>query len=352
MRTPFYELHKSLGAKIIDFHGWEMPLEYSGIIAEHGCVRNFVGLFDVSHMGRYQITGTDAFEVVQNLITNDISKLDDNRGLYSPMCNEEGGIIDDIIVFRLAGESFLVVVNASNRQKDLQWILEHAKSANVEDVSENISLLALQGPHAQQMLQKAVEFDLSQLKSFGIVDTKIFGADCKISRTGYTGEDGFEIFCDSARPEIWTRLMQAGTEFGLKPAGLGARDTLRLEAGLMLYGNDIDESTTPFEAPLKWTVRLEKDFIGKTALLNKKPARKLVGFEVAEKRIARHSNHVIINGEKAGFVTSGSFSPTLKKSIGLCYVPPDVAIDQMIGICIGAKIYNAKICHTRFYKRN
>jgi aminomethyltransferase len=268
------------------------------------------------------------------------------------MCNEEGGIIDDIIVFRLNKENFLIVVNASNRQKDLRWILQHAKSANVEDVSEKISLLALQGPHAQQLLQKTVESDLSQLKSFGIIDTKIFGVDCKVSRTGYTGEDGFEIFCSSARPEIWTNLMQAGTKFGLKPVGLGARDTLRLEAGLMLYGNDIDESTTPFEAPLKWTVKLEKEFIGKTALLNKKPTRKIVGFEVIEKRIARHGNCVIVNGEKVGFVTSGSFSPTLKKSIGLCYVPPDVAIDQTIEIDISGKTYNAKICGTRFYKRD
>jgi aminomethyltransferase len=332
-----------------------MPLEYSGIIDEHTSVRDSVGLFDVSHMGRYKIKGPDSLQVVQNLVTNDASKLGDNHGLYSPMCNESGGIVDDVIVFRIDKENFLIVVNASNREKDFRWISQHLKSASIEDVSEKISLLALQGPHAQQLLQKTVEFDLSQLKPFGIAGAKIFGINCKISRTGYTGEDGFEIFCDSSKPEIWTQLMQAGSAgsgFNVRPIGLGARDTLRLEAGLMLYGNDIDETTTPLEAPLKWTVKLEKDFIGKNSLIDKKPTKKLVGFEVIEKRIARHGNQVVINGARLGFVTSGSFSPTLKKSIGLCFVPLGVVVDQIIGIDIGGKIYDAKVCGTRFYKRN
>jgi aminomethyltransferase len=329
-----------------------MPLEYSGIIDEHTNVRNRVGLFDVSHMGRYRIRGSDSFEVVQNLITNDISRLTNNHGLYSPMCNDDGGIVDDVIIFRIDKENFLIVVNASNREKDFEWISQHLKSANIENVSDEISLLALQGPLSQPALQKMVEPDLSQLKPFGIVATKIFGTDCMISRTGYTGEDGFEIFCDSSKPEIWNKMIESAKEFGVKPIGLGARDTLRLEAGLMLYGNDIDENTTPLEAPLKWTVKLEKEFIGKNALISKKPARKLVGFEVKERRIARHGNQVMINGVRCGFVTSGTFSPTLKKSIGLCFVPLNVVMDQLIEIDIGGKNYEVKICGTRFYKRN
>jgi len=352
LRTPFYEFHKSSNAKITDFHGWEMPIEYSGIIDEHLNVRSSVGLFDVSHMGRYEIKGSNSGEVVQSLVTNDVSKLNNNHGLYAPMCNERGGIVDDVIVFKINDNNFLIVVNASNRDKDFQWISQHLKSANIKNVSEEISLLALQGPLAQSALQKITEFDLSQLKPFDIAPAEIFGTKCMISRTGYTGEDGFEIFCDSSKPEIWSKIMDSTAELNIKPIGLGARDTLRLEAGLMLYGNDIDEDTTPLEAPLKWTVKLEKDFIGKNALINKKPAKKLVGFEVKDRRIARHGNQVMANGTKCGAVTSGSFSPTLKKSIGLCYVPVDITMDQSIEIEIGGKNYEAKVCGTRFYKRN
>lgn len=329
-----------------------MPLEYSGIIDEHVNVRNHVGLFDVSHMGRFEIKGPNAYEMVQNLVTNDISKLNDNHGLYAPMCNETGGIVDDVIVFRINKENFLMVVNASNREKDFQWVTQHSKAADIENVSDRISLLALQGPRAQASLQKIVKVDLGLLKPFDLITANIAGAKCMISRTGYTGEDGFEIFCDSSKPEIWNKIMQAASEFGVKPIGLGARDTLRVEAGLMLYGNDIDENTTPFEAPLKWTVKLEKEFIGKKALIAKKTARKMVGFEVLEKRVARHGNEVRMDGAKCGFVTSGSFSPTLKKSIGFCFVPVDVMADQLIEIDIGGKTYKAKIGTTRFYKRN
>lgn len=328
-----------------------MPLEYSGIIDEHTNVRNYVGLFDVSHMGRYKIKGSNAFKDIQNLITNDITKITDGRGLYSPMCNDAGGIVDDVIVFRINKEDFLIVVNASNREKDFQWISQNIQPTKIDDVSDEVSLLALQGPLAHSSLQKIIQSDLSKLKPFDIITTKIFGTECMISRTGYTGEDGFEIFCDSSKPEIWNKIMQSAAEFNVKPIGLGARDTLRLEAGLMLYGNDIDEDTTPLEAPLKWTVKLEKDFVGKNALISKKPTKKLVGFEVKERRIARHGNQVIINGIKCGFVTSGTFSPTLKKSIGLCFVPLDVVTDQLIEIDIGGKIYEAKVCGTRFYKR-
>jgi len=352
MRTPFYEIHKSFNAKIVDFHGWEMPLQYSGIIDEHTNVRKNVGLFDVSHMGRFKIKGPNAYDVIQNLVTNDISKLNDGHGLYSPMCHESGGIVDDVIVYRINREDFLLVVNASNRDKDLQWVIQHSQSSKVENVSNEIALLAIQGPLARNTMQEIIESNLDLLRPFDLISGNIFGVHCMISRTGYTGEDGFEIFFDSSRVEIWDKIMQSASRFNIKPSGLGCRDTLRLEAGLMLYGNDMDENTTPLEVPLKWTVKLEKEFIGKMALLNGKVNRKLVGFEVLERRVARHGNEVLVDGSKAGFVTSGSFSPTLKKSIGFCFVPLQVELNQLIEIDIGDKLYKARVCSTRFYKRN
>ena len=353
MKTPFYDIHRSLGAKMLSFHGWEMPLQYSGIIDEHINTRTNVGLFDVSHMGRFEIKGSDAYDCLQTLVTNDISKLDDHQALYSPICNNNGGIIDDLIVYMINKEKFLVVVNASNREKDLEWIVKHSKSAVVENISDKIALLALQGPLAQKILDETIDgANLDQLKPFDVVITNIFGIECIISRTGYTGEDGFEIFFDSSKIDIWDKLIELGSRFNIKPAGLGARDTLRLEAGLMLYGNDINENTTPLDVPLKWTVKFEKkEFIGKEALLTQQINRKLVGFEVLEKRIARHGNEVLMDGEKVGFVTSGSFSPTIKKSIGFCFVPIYVSPNQLIEINIGGKLYKARVGNTRFYKR-
>ena len=353
VRTAFYDIHKSLGAKIVNFHGWEMPLYYSGIMDEHINVRTNAGLFDVSHMGRFEIKGQHSFACLQKLITNDLEKLVDQQALYSPICYEDGGIVDDIIVYRLASDRFIVVVNASNRSKDFDWIAEHSKSAQVEDISEKTCLLAMQGPRACAVLQKLVEPDLESVRPFHVVNADINGIQCMLSRTGYTGEDGFEIFSDSSRLEIWGKLMQHAEKFGIKPSGLGARDTLRLEAGLMLYGNDMDDNTTPLEVPLKWTISFDKkeEFIGKKALNSSHPSRKLVGFEVVEKRIARQGNKVLVDGQEAGFVTSGSFSPTLRKSIGFCFVPVDVLQDQSIQIEIGGKRYEAKVRSTRFYKR-
>ena len=353
MKTPFYDIHRSLGAKMLSFHGWEMPLQYSGIIDEHINTRTNVGLFDVSHMGRFEVKGSDAYDCLQTLVTNDISKLKDHQALYSPICHNNGGIIDDLIIYMINREKFLVVVNASNREKDLDWIVKHSKSAVVENISDKTALLALQGPLAQKILDKTIAgANLDQLKPFDVVITNIFGIECMISRTGYTGEDGFEIFFDSSKIDIWDKLIELGSRFNIKPAGLGARDTLRLEAGLMLYGNDINESTTPLDVPLKWTVKFEKkEFIGKEALLTQQINRKLVGFEVLEKRIARHGNEVLMDGEKVGFVTSGSFSPTIKKSIGFCFVPIYVSPNQLIEINIGGKLYKARVGNTRFYKR-
>jgi aminomethyltransferase len=354
VRTPFYDIHKSLGAKIVNFHGWDMPLQYSGIMDEHVNVRTNVGLFDVSHMGRFEVRGQHSIACLQELVTNDLEKMTDHQAMYSPMCSETGGIIDDIIVYRLRGDRFMVVVNASNRDKDFDWISKHSKLVQVEDISDRTGLLAIQGPRACDVLQKLVETDdLQSVKPFHVVDVNIGGIECMLSRTGYTGEDGFEIFFDSSKIEIWTKLMQNSEIFGIKPTGLGARDTLRLEAGLMLYGNDMDENTTPLEVPLKWTIKFDKkqDFIGKKALSNSQPSRKLVGFEVLEKRIARHGNKVFIDGTEAGFVTSGSYSPTLRKAIGFCFVPVEVLANQPIQISIGGKQYEATVSSTRFYRR-
>jgi aminomethyltransferase len=308
-------------------------------------------------MGRFEVKGTDAYDCLQTLVTNDLSKLDNNMALYSPICYDNGGIIDDLIIYMIKRETFLIVVNASNREKDLEWIIKHLKSTTiVEDITDKIALLALQGPLAQNILEKAAiaDLNLNQLKPFNFIITNIFGIECIISRTGYTGEDGFELFFDSSKIEIWNKLIQLGSTFNIKPAGLAARDTLRLEAGLMLYGNDMDENTTPLEVPLKWTVKFEKknEFIGKKALITQQLKRKLVGFEVLEKRVARHGNEVLINNKKIGFVTSGTFSPTLKKSIGFCFVPIYVNPNELIEINIGGKLYKAKVLsNTRFYKR-
>jgi aminomethyltransferase len=356
MRTPFYDIHRSHGAKIVDFHGWEMPLQYTGIIDEHLNTRTNVSIFDVSHMGRFKLTGSNAINCLQTLVTNDVAKLRDHQALYSPMCNDNGGIVDDLLIFRINREEFLVVVNASNRDKDLEWITQHCGSADVENVSDKTVLLALQGPLAQSTLEKAMSgANLEGLKPFELIITNIFGIECMVSRTGYTGEDGFEIFTESSKIDIWDKLIQLSSKsHPIKPAGLGARDTLRLEAGLMLYGNDINENITPLEVPLKWTVKFENhEFIGKEALATRQVNRKLVGFELAEKRIARHGNDLFLKGgQKGGFVTSGTFSPTLKKSIGFCFVPTSITSDQSIEINIGGKPYEAKVMEsTRFYKR-
>jgi aminomethyltransferase len=380
VRTPFYDLHVKAGAKIVNFHGWEMPLQYSGIIEEHVNTRQNVSLFDVSHMGRFEIQGPDTFDLLQTLTTNDISKLDDNQALYSPICNDDGGIVDDLIIYRFNSKKFLIVVNASNRTKDFLWVSSHSKSPIVNDISNTVALVALQGPRATEVLKQALpKLNLENLKPFSLISTNIleFGPcwldkkdkvkwkeetqkkrleeknELVVSRTGYTGEDGFELFFDSSRTDIWEKLIQIGAPFNIKPAGLGARDTLRLEAGLLLYGNDMDETTTPMEVSLKWTVKLDKPpFIGKQALMTRPIPTKLLGFEMSGGRIARHGNRVLIDGKVAGYVTSGNYSPTLGKSIGFCLISPKVSPGQMVEIDIGGRMYNATISSsTRFYKR-
>jgi aminomethyltransferase len=379
VKTPFYNLHVRSGAKIVNFHGWYMPLQYSGIIEEHVNTRLNVCLFDVSHMGRFEVQGQDASDLVQMLITNDISKLDDNQAMYSPLCYDDGGIVDDIIIYRISNKKFVLVVNASNRAKDFQWVFSHLKSSTIRDISDTTALVALQGPRAKEVLERALPGSrLASMKPFSFTKENIldFGqggldmtekerwkeemqgvqedekSELVISRTGYTGEDGFELFFDSSRIDIWEKLMHIGAPFNIKPAGLGARDTLRLEAGFMLYGSDMDETTTPMEVPLRWTVKLEKPaFIGKQALMTRPITKKLLGFEISERRIARHGNRILIDGQPSGYVTSGIYSPILKKSIGFCIVDPGVSLGQVIEIEIGGKKYRAATSSTRFYKR-
>jgi aminomethyltransferase len=379
VKTPFYNLHVRSGAKIVNFHGWYMPLQYSGIIEEHVNTRLNVCLFDVSHMGRFEVQGQDASDLVQMLITNDISKLDDNQAIYSPLCYDDGGIVDDIIIYRISNKKFVLVVNASNRAKDFQWVFSHLKSSTIRDISDTTALVALQGPRAKEVLERALPGSrLASMKPFSCTKENIldFGqggldmtekerwkeemqgvqedekSELVISRTGYTGEDGFELFFDSSRIDIWEKLMRIGAPFNIKPAGLGARDTLRLEAGFMLYGSDMDETTTPMEVPLRWTVKLEKpSFIGKQALMTRPITKKLLGFEISERRIARHGNRILIDGQPSGYVTSGIYSPILKKSIGFCIVDPGVSLGQVIEIEIGGKKYRAATSSTRFYKR-
>jgi aminomethyltransferase len=350
MRSPFFQNHLELKAKMVDFHGWEMPLQYSGIIDEHKNVRENVGLFDVSHMGRFKIKG-DAESQIQKLITNDITKIGDKQSIYSPMCNEKGGIIDDIIVSRINSNEFLIIVNSSNIKKDFDWISGNIQSCEFQNITNDSALLALQGPKAINILKDMKVEQIENLKSFHLLEVKIDDVDCIISRTGYTGEDGFEILFDSKNVQIWKKLLEVGTKYGIKPVGLGARDTLRLETGLMLYGNDIDETVTPLEVTLKWTVKFETEFIGKAALETKKVEKKLRGFEIESKRIARKNNKVYDGQKEIGIVTSGGFSPTLNKPIGYCFVPVDYPLERKIMIDIGGKLYDTKLTSTRFYKK-
>lgn len=364
MRTALYDNHLSLGAKMIDFHGWQMPLQYSGIIDEHVCTRTSVGIFDVSHMGRFEVTGDDSNQCLQLLLTNDISSLPDNKAIYSPMCNADGGILDDLILYKRTRNSYFLVVNASNRLNDFSWIYSHLTAgAVIRDVTFSTSLLALQGPSTKDVLSKLLpsNVEISKIGSFEFVDTEILGSNCLVSRTGYTGEDGFEIMIsNSIVTQVWERILDMGSEYKIKPCGLGSRDTLRLEAGLLLHGNDMDEWTTPLEVPLKWTVKLDKgDFVGKHALLSRRKERKLVGFEIQDsKRIARHKNNVFLQKrhsscqDKIGVVTSGAYSPILQRSIGFGFVPSDLAPGSEIKIDIAGRLYAARTRDTlRFIRR-
>lgn len=353
-KTELNQFHHNLGAKMIDFGGWEMPVQYTGIIDEHQAVRNNCGLFDVSHMGEIEITGSGASSYVNQLVTNQVD-VEIGRVIYSPMCYENGGIIDDLLVYRIKKDHYLLVVNASNKEKDFEWVSEKAPdNVNVKDVSDNYCLLALQGPKSEEVLNSLVDFDLKQIKPFRLTNREVDGREMIISRTGYTGEDGFELYLNPSDTEAtWNSIMESGEKHGIMPAGLGCRNTLRLEAALCLYGNDINEDTNPLEAGLSWTVKLDKDnFYGKQALLEIKDAgikRKLVGFILKDRGIARHGYEIQVDDKKAGFVTSGSFSPTLDENIGMGYLQKEFAeTGKEISIMIRKREVKAKVVELPF----
>jgi aminomethyltransferase len=326
-RTPLYDVHVSSGAKMVPFAGWEMPVQYEGVTAEHMAVRTGAGLFDVSHMGEIFIEGPRALELIQHLTPNDASKLAAGQAQYSALTTEKGAFVDDVLVHKRGEGRYFLCVNAGTTEKDFEWIKLHAvPGADAVNRSADFAQIAVQGPRALETVKKLTAFPLETIKYYRFAETDVNGEPCFLSRTGYTGEDGFEVYVASAKaPAMWSALMEAGAEFGIKPCGLGARDTLRLEAGMCLYGNDIDETTTVLEAGLGWIFKPEKGvFIGREALLKQRETglqRKLCGFEMAEPGIARHGYDVYIANERAGQVTSGTQTPFLKKSVGLAYLP-------------------------------
>jgi glycine cleavage system T protein (aminomethyltransferase) len=356
-RTPLYELHRELGAKVIDFGGWEMPVQYSGILEEHRAVRERVGLFDVSHMGELEVTGAAALDTLQRLTCNDVSKLDDGRCHYTAFLTERGTFVDDLLVYRRGKDDYMLVVNASNTPKDFEWARRNAlEGAAVEDASDRWALIAVQGPRAAALLSRVCEPDPSDLPYYGFRETAVFGAATLVSRTGYTGEDGFEIYLPPDRAEPTFRgLLERGRDEGVLPCGLGARDTLRLEAKMALYGNDIDDTVTPWEADLGWIVKMKKgDFIGRVALEKQKAEgvpRKLAGFEMIDRGIGRHG-YPAWTAAGEGVVTSGTHSPTLGKPIGLALLPTAASgVGQEIEIDIRGRSAKARVVPTPFYRR-
>jgi aminomethyltransferase len=358
--TPLASRHRSLGARMVDFGGWEMPVEYAGIVDEHMAVRTRAGLFDVSHMGEIEIAGGDALAAVQRISSNDASKLAVGQAQYSALTTPHGTFVDDLLVYRLGTDHFLFVVNAGNIEKDYRWIAEQIKPAGdavAVNSSARYALMALQGPLAHEILQPLTGVDLSLLKYYWFTTGEVAGIRATISRTGYTGEDGFEIFAQPAAAErLWDALLAAGRAAPIAPCGLGARDTLRLEAAMRLYGNDIDDTTTVLEADLGWIVGWNKsDFIGAEALRSQKAKgveRRLAGFELTDRGIARHGYHVYLDGAKAGIVTSGTQTPFLKKAIGMAYVPANRSRPgTVIEVDIRGRRTRATIVPLPFYKR-
>jgi aminomethyltransferase len=358
-RTALNATHRASGAKMVDFCGWDMPVEYSGIIREHLAVRAAAGLFDVSHMGEIEVRGPQALTLLQHVTSNDVSRLQDCQAQYSALMLPNGCCIDDCIVHRFTPDHYFLCVNAANTDKDYAWIMQcNSFGAQVCNVSDNHSQIALQGPRALQILAKVTEAYPGDLKYYWFRPARCGGVDGILARTGYTGEDGFEFyFPPAASADLWNRLLEAGGEEGLIPAGLGARNTLRLEAGYALYGHELDEETTLLEANLGWITKLEKgDFLGRDVLLRQRgqgTAKKLIGFEMIDRAPARDGFSVWVNGKKAGKVTSGSPAPYLKKNIGMAYVPPDVAaVDREIEIEIRGRRAPARIVALPFYKRS
>jgi aminomethyltransferase len=358
-KTKLFNAHEKFGAKIVDFAGYKMPIQYASIIAEHKTVRESVGVFDVSHMGEVFVTGANALNFVQHITINDASKLFPGRVQYSAMCYPDGGIVDDLLVYKIAEDKFMLVINASNIEKDFKWMEENNNfEVKLENLSDEYSLLAVQGPDSKKVLQKICSDDI-EMDYYHFVSAKIAGVEMIVSRTGYTGELGFELYFKSDEKTaeiIWNSLFEAGKEFNIKPIGLAARDTLRLEMGFCLYGNDIDQSTNPLEAGLGWITKLNKDnFIGKESLLKIKTEglkRKLVALMSDEKAFPRHGYDLTLNEKKIGVITSGTISPVLEKPIALGYVDKEFAAEgNEINISIRGKEIPAKIVKLPFLKK-
>ncbi len=365
-RTALYNTHKALRAKMVDFGGWEMPVEYSGLLSEHHAVRTGVGVFDVSHMGCIQLRGPGSLAAVQRLLMNDASKLQVGQAHYSAMLTPEGTFVDDVVLHKLSDNDYLIVINAGTREKDIQWVRKtvgQMPSTHISDYSDLYTQIAIQGPRAQDTLQKLTDTDLSAIKNYWFTWGKVAGFyNVMIARTGYTGEDGFEMYIPSdeaTSATVWQQIFDAGKEFGILPAGLGARNTLRLEAGMALYGHEISDEINVLEAGLNRYCKLEKeaDFVGKQALLaaaQTEPARKLVGLEMIDRGIARDAYPVrTLEGEHLGVITSGSPSPTLKKNIAMALLPPaDAVPDNIVAVEVRGALVKAKVVATPFYKRN
>ncbi len=361
-RTPLFDSHVALGARMVEFGGWEMPVQYSGILEEHHAVRNAAGLFDIDHMGQIDVTGTDALAFLQHMLSSDLSTLSTNEAKYAILCYPDGTVVDDTFVYKLGGAGksakprYMVVVNASNREKDYKWMDAHRAGFKVkmEDVSAKYYMLAFQGPKAEQVLQKLEPFDLSKIKYH---HAREFGAGKErglLARTGYTGEDGFELFVPASHGKhVWDAILATGAEVGVKPIGLGARDSLRFEAKMALYGHEIDAHTTPLEAGLGWALDLSKDFIGRDSLLKLKlegVPRKLVGFEMIDRGIARKDYAICKEGKPIGVVTTGMYSPTLEKNLGLGYVAPEYApLGTEFDVVVRGKPLKAHVVKTPFY---
>ena len=359
--TPLHSRHRALGARLVDFSGWEMPVEYSGLTKEHLAVRKAAGLFDASHMGEIEIAGDDALAAVQKVCTNDAAQLVIGDAQYSALVTEEGTVVDDVLVYRLADGHYMLVVNAGNIAKDFAWIREHIADvgdAVAVNTSSRYALIAVQGPRAQQIVQTLTEVELDRIGYYTFATGEASGIRATISRTGYTGEDGFELFVPpQSAPSVWDAVQRAGESDGLLPAGLGARDTLRLEAGMRLCGQDMDDTTTLMEAGLGWIVGWEKDaFIGKAALLRQREdgvAKKLIGFELDERGIARHGYAIYGGDDQVGTVTSGTQTPFLNKSIGMAYVPVEYAkVDSALSIDIRGRRVAAHVVKMPFYRRS
>ena len=356
-RTPLYDAHRALGARMVDFAGWEMPVQYRGIIDEHVAVRTRAGLFDVSHMGEIELRGPSALAACQRATANDVGRLRDGAAQYSLLLHPDGGIVDDIIVHRLGAERIMICVNASNRATDFAYLREHAQGADVVDVSDATALLALQGPRATAILERCTALPLATIPRFAFAEGEVAGRRAMVAHTGYTGEDGWELYAaaDDARA-VWDALMEAGAADGLSPVGLGARDTLRLDAALPLDGHELGLDTSPYEARLAWVVKPDKgDFVGRAALLaarGRGPRRCLVGVELTEPGVPRAEYRVLRDGQPIGVLTSGTKSPTLGKGIALGYVEPAAsAVGTTLAVEIRGRAVAAQVVSLPFYRR-